>query len=247
MSVAALDGKRIIGTGRRGKVLWLALEDHVGLGIHLGMSGQLRLLPPDFPAPKHTHLTLELKSSNRLVYVDPRRFGRLELLDTRRIDEAALLRNYGVDALSELLTAEDFLRAAARHSIAVKQFLLEQSHIAGIGNIYACEILHRCRLHPDTPINRITADEMDRLLQITRELLTEAIEAGGTTLADEQYQTLHGHSGGYQHHLAVYAREGQHCVSPECRGRIRRYRQAGRSTFFCPICQSSGRNRKSRA
>ncbi|NLJ35390.1 MAG: bifunctional DNA-formamidopyrimidine glycosylase/DNA-(apurinic or apyrimidinic site) lyase [candidate division WS1 bacterium] len=242
--LSALEDRRIIGTGRHGKALWLALEDHVGLGIHLRMSGQFKLVPSDSLTPKHTHLVLELAANGRLIFVDPRRFGRLELLDTRRLDQAVLLRRQGPDALSEQLTREHLLEAASHHSIAIKQFLLDQSHVAGIGNIYACEILHLCRLHPDTPANRVTANEMARLLEATRSVLTAAVQAGGTTLADAQYQTLNGKSGEYQHHAAVYAREDEPCVRRDCRGRIRRYRQAGRSTYLCPVCQASGRGRK---
>lgn len=244
--VSALQGKHITGTGRQGKILWLCLEDDLALGIHLRMSGQLRLTCNEAALPKHTHLILELTGGSGLIYVDPRRFGRLELLDTRRIDQAALLRNQGTDALSEQLTVKQLLDAAARHSIAIKQFLLDQTHLAGIGNIYACEILHRCRMHPDTPANRITPAQMQRLLDATRRVLSDAIVAGGTTLGDEQYQRLSGTCGGYQQQLQVYAREGEPCLQPGCSGLIHRTRQAGRSTYFCPACQPRAASPESR-
>jgi len=245
--VAAIMGKMVTGTGRRGKALWLCLQGNVGIGVHLRMSGRLLLDSAQKETPPHTHVLLETASGLRLLYVDPRRFGRVELLNLGRLGESILLRNIGPDALSEDLSVEELRRAASHHGIGIKEFLLCQEHLSGIGNIYASEILHRGRLHPATPANRVTAEEMGRLLAATREVLIAAIAAKGTTLADASYQTALCASGGYQHRLSVYGREGENCRVAGCRGVVKRVKAAGRSTYFCPVCQAKSRRQRGRA
>ena len=244
--VASVTGERVVGTGRRGKVLWLELDGGTGIGVHLRMSGRLLLVPGTAQVPKHTHLVAKLGSGRQLLYVDARRFGRLELLGLDHLGEAVLLRNIGPDALSEELTAEDLIEAAASHGIGIKQFLLDQRHVAGIGNIYVCEILHRAGLHPATPARRVTPAEMRALLRVTREVLQEAIEYGGTTLSDGGYENALGEWGGYRQVLRVYGREGEWCRTEGCRGKIVRVKMAGRSTYLCPVCQAKGKRRAAR-
>ena len=244
--VASVTGRRVAGTGRRGKVLWLELDAGTAIGVHLRMSGRLLLVPGMAQVPKHTHLVAELSSGRQLLYADTRRFGRLELLRLHRLDEAVLLRNIGPDALSDELTSEWLLEAAACHGIGIKAFLLDQSHIAGIGNIYACEILHRAGLHPATPARRVTPEEMSRLRNVTREVLEEAIDAGGTTLADGGYENALGEWGAYRQMLGVYGREGEQCQTEGCCGKIVRLKMAGRGTYLCPVCQAKGKRRAAR-
>ncbi len=242
--LAAVGGKRVLGTDRRGKAMWLSLEGDIAVGVHLRMTGRLLVVQNNDELPPHTHMLAEFSSGRRLIYVDPRRFGRLELLHLGRLDESVILRNIGLDALSEALSAEELLAAALAHSVGIKQFLLDQSHLAGIGNIYASEILYRVGLHPATPANRVTAKEMQTIVDVTREVLQEAIDACGTTLGDSQYQTGLGQSGGYQRCLWVYGKAGQNCPVPGCVGVIRRRKIAQRSTYFCPVCQARGQRRR---
>jgi len=242
--LAAVGGKRVVGTDRRGKAMWLCLEGDIAVAVHLRMSGRLLLVQSSDELPPHTHMLAELSGGRRLIYVDPRRFGRLELLHLGRFDQSVILRNIGPDALSEDLSAQYLQGVAGAHSVGIKQFLLDQSHLAGIGNIYASEILHRVGLHPATPANRVTTEEMQRIIDATREILEAAIGARGTTLGDSQYQTGLGQSGGYQQCLRVYGKAEENCPVPGCDGVIRRSKIAQRSTYFCPVCQARGRGRR---
>jgi len=242
--LSAVSGSQVSDTGRHGKAMWLCLEDDIALGVHLRMTGRLLLVEKRHELPPHTHMLAELGGGGRLIYVDPRRFGRLELLDLARLDAATILQNMGPDALSQELSASELRAAAAGHSVAIKQFLLDQSHLAGIGNIYASEILHRVGLHPATPANRVTSEEMGEILDATRQVFQEAIEARGTTLTDAQYRTGLGETGGYQRRLRVYGNAGKRCAVPGCVGIIRRCELGQRSTYFCPLCQARGRGRR---
>ncbi len=244
--VASVTGRRVVGTGRRGKVLWLELDNGAGIGVHLRMSGRLLLVPGTAQAPGHTHLIAKLSSGRQLLYADTRRFGRLELLDLRHLDDVVLLRNIGPDALSDELNSEYLLKAAACHGIGIKAFLLDQSHISGIGNIYVCEILHHTGLHPATPARRVTPEEMSHLLKVTREVLEEAIDHGGTTLADGGYENALGEWGAYRQMLHVYGREGEQCQAEGCCGEIVALKMAGRTTYLCPVCQAKGKRRAAR-
>jgi formamidopyrimidine-DNA glycosylase len=224
--------------------MWLSLDDGSGLAVHLRMSGQAQLVAPDTPYPDHTHLVLDFSDQVSMLYVDPRRFGRLEIIDPVDPVESVLLRNIGPDALFEGLTAEMLRDAAMGHGIGIKEFILDQTHISGIGNIYASEILHRVGLDPSTAANRVSADEMDAILKETRQVLGEAIEACGTTLADARYQSALGRSGEFAAMLRVYDREGEVCRAPGCEANIRKRVSGGRSTYLCPECQRTGRGRR---
>lgn len=239
----ALLGRRIVGSGRRGKVMWLNLDDCQALAIHLRMSGQALLVTKDAPRPPHTHLIADVGANTELLYVDPRRFGKLEIIDPSASHASVLLRNIGPDALSADLCANALYTAATGRRIGIKQLLLDQTVIAGIGNIYAAEILHRVHLDPDTPAGRVTRDEMERILEQTRVALGEAIDACGTTLADARYRSALGRSGEFACMLRVYGREGEPCRVESCKATIQRRVSGGRSTYLCPACQRAGRGR----
>ncbi len=242
----ALADRRVVGSDRRGKVMWLCLDDTTALAVHLRMSGQALLVEPDAQEPRHTHLMLDFSDGVRMLYVDPRRFGRLEIIDPSHTEATVLLRNIGPDALDPSLDSASLCAAAAGHGIGIKEFLLDQTHLSGIGNIYAAEILHRVRLDPSTPANRITVGEMQRLLDAAGDVLGKAIAACGTTLADARYQSALGRSGEFARMLRVYDREGEPCRSAGCGGTIRRRVSGGRSTYLCPLCQRTGGTRRSR-
>jgi len=230
-----LAGRKILGVRRRGKVLIIELSGEVCLLVHLRMSGRLYPLAADELLPDHVRAIFHLNDGRRLLFVNPRRLGRLEIADCDGLNEAGLLRNMGIDALSDELTEQVVGEMLAPHSIALKQFLLDQSHLAGVGNIYASEILHRCRLHPNTPANALDAPAVRKLLRTIRRVLNEAINWRGTTVSD--YVTGHGVPGEFQQRLRVYGREGKTCRRRGCPGVIVRTAHSGRSTYHCPVCQ----------
>jgi len=230
-----LAGRQILGVSRHGKVLIIELAGEVCLLVHLRMSGRLYPLATEEPLPDHVRAIFHLNDGRRLLFVNPRRLGRLEIADCDRLDEGRLLRNMGIDALSDELNEQVVGEMLGPHSIALKQWLLDQSHIAGIGNIYASEILHRVRLHPDTLANSLEPPAVRKLLHTIRRVLNEAIKWRGTTVSD--YVTGHGVPGGFQKRLRVYGREGKACRRRGCSGIIVRITHAGRSTYFCPQCQ----------
>ncbi len=232
-----LAGREILGVGRHGKVLIVELSGEVCLLVHLRMSGRLCPLAAAEPLPAHVRATFHLNDNRRLLFINPRRLGRLEIADCDRLDEARMLRNMGIDALSDELSGPAIGEMLQPHSIALKQWLLDQSHLAGVGNIYASEILHRCHLHPDTPANALDAPAVRKLLRTIRRVLNEAIKWRGTTVSD--YVTGQGVPGEFQKRLRVYGREGKTCRRRDCLGVIVRTTHAARSTYFCPVCQPS--------
>jgi len=230
-----LAGCHIMGVSRRGKVLIIELSGEVCLLVHLRMSGRLYPLAAEEPLPDHVRSIFHLEDGRQLLFVNPRRLGRLEIADCDRLDEARLLRNMGIDALSDELNEQGVGEMLAPHSIALKQWLLDQSHLAGVGNIYASEILHRCRIHPDTPAKALDAPAVRKVLRTIRRVLNEAIKWRGTTVSD--YVTGQGVPGEFQKRLRVYGREGKTCRRRGCVGVIVRTTHSARSTYYCPRCQ----------
>ena len=230
-----LAGRQILGVSRRGKVLIVELSGEVCLLVHLRMSGRLYPLAAAEPLPAHVRATFHLDDGRCLLFVNPRRLGRLEIADCDRLNEARMLRNMGIDALSDELSEQVVGEMLRPHSVAIKQWLLDQSHLAGVGNIYASEILHRCGLHPDTPANALDAPAVRKLLRTIRRVLNEAIKWRGTTVSD--YVTGQGVPGEFQKRLRVYGREGRTCRRRGCSGVIIRTTHAKRSTYYCPHCQ----------
>ncbi|MGH9128435.1 MAG: bifunctional DNA-formamidopyrimidine glycosylase/DNA-(apurinic or apyrimidinic site) lyase [Acidimicrobiales bacterium] len=239
---SGLEGRVVVGVGRRGKYLLC----HLGGGdvwvVHLGMSGQLLLARStlDVEAP-HTHVRVSFFDGAELRFVDPRTFG--ECWVTRvggdgggGGDGVPELAHLGFEPLDEALNPSRLADALARTRRALKPLLCEQRFIAGIGNIYSDEILHAARLRWDRPGSSLVHAEVCRLHASIVEILTAAIDARGSSLADSQYRDLEGQVGGYQLAHRVYAREGRPCLV--CGTPIVRIRVAGRSSFFCPRCQA---------
>ena len=231
-----LKGQTIDILGRCGKVLVLSVSGGWSVLQRFGMTGQMYPQPGEEPLGPHTRMVWELEDRRKLVYRDARRFGETRLVKTAGL-ERALGEDcrLGHDALLSDLSAEEFAALLADHAVPIKNFLLDQTHLAGIGNIYASEILHRVRLHPQTPANVLSPKQAREVLRMTREVLAEAIAAQGTTISD--YRTGENLSGGYQKFLRVYGREGARCRRRGCGGQVERIVQGGRSTFFCPRCQ----------
>ena len=226
-------GARFTAARRRSKYLLLDTDRRQTLLIHLGMAGQLWVAGADRPARPHEHLVLTLDNGRQLRYVDARRFGLWLVIPTDRLTDHPRLRGLGPEPLGDSLTAADLYRATRRRTRPVKNFLLDTRAIAGIGNIYACEALHRARIDPRRPVGRIGPRRWERLLAALRDVLNESIESGGTTFRD--YLRADGDVGSFAVSLRVYDRAGSPCR--RCRRPIRRIVQAGRSTFFCTACQ----------
>jgi formamidopyrimidine-DNA glycosylase len=196
------------------------------------MSGHLRIVPATTPAEKHDHLDIVLTNGTALRFTDPRRFG-LALWTTGNPREHPLLAGLGPEPLEEEFHGEYLFLASRGRSLAVKQFLMDGSTVAGVGNIYANEALFRAGIHPARPAGGISRARCRRLAQAIREVLSEAIALGGTTLRD--FRDGEGKPGYFRLRLDVYGRAGEPC--PKCGAAIGQTRQGGRATCFCSICQ----------
>ncbi len=235
--IDGLTGTVVVAADRRGKYLVLPLDSGESAMIHLRMSGQVLVAPADTERPPHTHVRLSLDDGNELWFVDPRTFGEVVVFDPELVDEQLPeLARLGVDPIADEFERAELRRIVRSTSRALKPLLLDQHVIAGIGNIYADEILHAARLRPDRPAASIDSRATGRLHEAIATVLEAAIEAGGSTLADAQYVDLMGEGGSYQEDHRVYGRDGLRCET--CgRGWIRRTVSGGRSTHFCPVCQ----------
>jgi len=229
-----LAGRTVRSVGRRGKYLLVGLDGGLTLLSHLGMSGRW-LFHPSAPASDlpHVHARIEFEDGSRLWFQDPRRFGLLRLVPNADLAADPALAALGPDPLPQPPTAA-WLGAQARGlRSGVKSFLMDQRRVAGIGNIYASEILHRAGIHPERPAGTIRAEEWRTLRGTMRAVLGEAIAGFGTTFS--MYRTLWNEPGTYGDELRVYDRAGEACRS--CGQPVRRILQGQRSTFLCPVCQ----------
>jgi formamidopyrimidine-DNA glycosylase len=224
-------GRRLEKLRRRGKYLLFDLEGGVTLLIHLGMTGRLLAGVPPSPPPEHVHLVFQVEGGLELLYQDVRRFGQVLVFPPGV--EPAPLAQVGAEPFSRKVTPAWLLEQAKGRSRPIKNFLLDARMVAGIGNIYACEIIFAAGLHPATPVGRLTLADWDRVLAETRRILKHAIKKGGTTVSN--YINSRGESGLFQLELLVYGRTGEPCF--RCGTPITRLVQAGRSSFFCPVCQ----------
>jgi formamidopyrimidine-DNA glycosylase len=237
--VDGLTGAEVLDAGRRGKYLLCRLDTGDTMMVHLRMTGQLLLAPVGTPRPAHTHVVLGLSGepAEELWFVDPRTFGEVVVFDPDHVDvELPELARLGLDPLADGIDATTLQAILAGRRTRLKALLLDQAVIAGIGNIYADEILHLARLHPDRVAGSLRRAEVRRLHDAMHEILGAAVGAGGSTLGDNQYVDLMGSGGSYQDDHRVYGRAGERCMT--CgRGIIRRTVNTGRSTHFCPVCQ----------
>ena len=245
--VQRLTGARVIELARRGKYMLAPLDRDETLVMHLGMTGRFAVEaeglseePGEFalaaPAdPKHAHIVFETDAGGVLTYFDARRFGFMDLVDTANLDSHPRFAAMGPEPLGNAFDADYLARVFAGRRQGAKTLLLDQSVVAGLGNIYVCEALHRARLSPLRPAGEIGPRPRAALVRSIRAVLEEAIEAGGSTLRD--YASVDGGMGYFQHDFQVYGREGQACVTARCRGVVARVVQGGRSTFHCPVCQ----------
>jgi formamidopyrimidine-DNA glycosylase len=237
--VDGLTGSTITSIGRRGKYILCALDTGETLMIHLRMSGRVLVSPAGSLRPDHTHVVLHLAGApeQELWFVDPRTFGEMVVFDPARVEnELPELAKLGIDPITDGLTVAQLTRILHGRARQLKPLLLDQHVIAGIGNIYCDEILHRARLRPDRLANTLKPADIRRLHDAIHSILSAAIEAGGSTLSDTQYVDVMGDGGSFQLDHRVYDRAGQRCLT--CgRATIVRTVSGGRSTCFCPRCQ----------
>lgn len=230
---AVLPGKVFEAVKRRGKYIIAYLTEGTALVAHLRVSGQLVYEPGKSLPSKHTHLILYL-NGGLLRLTDPRQFARIWLVPAARLDLVPGLRDLGIEPLEKAFRPETLARIIAGRRQKIKPLLLDQKLIAGLGNIYTDEALHRAGIHPARPAATLTAHEARALYQAIREVLQEGIAYGGTSVRD--YVDATGREGSYQNLLRVYGREGEAC--PRCGHLIRRMKLGGRGTYFCPRCQT---------
>lgn len=228
-----LKGKRINGIDRRGKYLIINLTGGAALVIHLRMTGQLLYCPPEQERAKHTHIIFHLNNNCQLRFADQRQFGKIHLVSARELENLAGLKDLGVEPLSDGFTRELFKKELKKRRTKIKPLLLDQTFVAGIGNIYADEALFRAMLNPERVASSLNQREASRLYLAIKEVLVEGIENKGTSIKD--YVDGNGNQGGNQFNLRVYGREGEPCV--KCGRIIERKVIGGRSSHFCPKCQ----------
>jgi formamidopyrimidine-DNA glycosylase len=225
-----LSGRRVEDVERRGKYLLLRLERGGVLLVHLGMSGRLWVRAADLAGELHDHVEIGFEPGFVLVFNDPRRFGLMRLGEGDAFDE---LRTVGVDPLAHGWSADDWRQRLRHRRLPIKNLLMDQRVLAGIGNIYANEMLYRAGIRPRRRAGLLKRQEIVRLAAAMREVLEEAVRLGGSSISD--YRDAEGREGYFQIHHAVYDRDGQPC--PGCGTAIRRIVLSGRSTFYCPKCQ----------
>ncbi len=239
--IDGLTGVKVLSATRRGKYLICALDSGQKLMVHLRMSGRLIIAKPGATRPPHTHVVLHLAKTNsvesELWFVDPRTFGEVVVFDPDKVKtQMPDLMNLGVDPLTDEFSPETLRGLFKNRRGNLKALLLNQHFVAGIGNIYADEILHLAKLRPDRLPGRLTMATLTRLHAAIVEVLNKAVVAGGSTLKDTQYVDLDGQTGSFQDEHRVYGRAGLQCLTCR-RGRILMTVVAGRTTCYCSACQ----------
>jgi formamidopyrimidine-DNA glycosylase len=241
---ARLTGARVLRLGRRSKYILVELDTGETLIIHLGMSGRMLIAGAPTPgvfhhaeaAPqKHDHVVLHMDHGGTITFNDARRFGAMDLARTDAIETHWLMEKLGPEPLGNAFDEAYLVAALEGKNTPIKSALLDQRIVSGLGNIYVCEVLYRARLNPRRKAGQIARGRVGALVPIIREVLRDAIEAGGSSLRD--YRQADGELGYFQHRFQVYDREDAACVTPDCNGIIRRIVQSGRSSFYCPKCQ----------
>ncbi|WP_262029212.1 bifunctional DNA-formamidopyrimidine glycosylase/DNA-(apurinic or apyrimidinic site) lyase [Microvirga sp. Mcv34] len=248
-----LEGQEITALGRRAKYLLADLASGEVLVMHLGMSGRFLVtqegatrMPGEFhhehgSLGAHDHVVFQLSNGATVTYNDTRRFGFMDLVPRSAIETSKHFAGMGIEPLGNELSGETIARLFQGKRTPLKAALLDQRLIAGLGNIYVCEALFRTGLHPEAPAGSLATrngqptDTAHQLAAVIRDVLAEAVEAGGSTLRD--HAQVDGSLGYFQHSFRVYDREGEPCVTPACTGTVTRLVQSGRSTFYCPECQ----------
>ncbi len=242
-----LVGQEITALTRRAKYIFINLSGGESWMVHLGMTGRFTINPAKeaqatigqsghnsgWPlAEPHDHVIVTLDDGSIVVYNDVRRFGYMDLMDTDKIDQHAAIINLGPEPLTEEFSPLQLMEKLKTKKSAIKMVMLDQSVVAGLGNIYICEALWRAGINPKTPSNKITKKQAVSLVGIVKDVLKDAIASGGSSLKD--YRKADGELGYFQHQWDAYGKEGEPCGKDNCDGEIIRIIQSGRSTFYCP-------------
>jgi formamidopyrimidine-DNA glycosylase len=258
--VARTRGRKVEHLRRRAKYILADLDSGETLVIHLGMSGRMSVYslaahagaptegkqrrigsyvydkaPEGAGSGKHDHVVFETDAPARIIFNDHRRFGLMTLVNTGRLEQDKLFKDIGIEPLSAKFNAAYLVKALAGKKTPIKSALLDQTVVAGLGNIYVCEALFRAGISPKRLAGSIKAERVAPLVAAIKKVLKDAIAAGGSTLRDHAQAT--GDPGNFQHHFLVYGREGKPCKLG-CPGTVKRIAQSGRSTFYCPKCQT---------
>lgn len=235
-----LCGHEITSIYRRAKYILIDFSDGNTMVSHLGMTGSFTVYPPErhhsICVDRHDHVLFTTDANDIIIYRDPRRFGMIDVVKTDKLSSCKPLENLGVEPLDKMFTAAYLHEKLASRSIAIKPAIMNQNIVVGVGNIYASEALFLSGLHPEISAQDVPLKKLEMLVTSIKDILTRAIESGGSTLRD--YRHVGGDEGRFQFHFSVYDREGQACTGCFCRvektGGVQRIVQAGRSTFFCP-------------
>lgn len=232
---ARLEGRAVVGVGRKGKFLAAPLDDGQTMVAHLGMSGRFAVVDPSDEVPAHTHFRAELDDGREIRFIDPRTFGFVAVFTDEEIGDSGFAR-LGPDAWDTLPTVGELIEVLANRTAPIKALLLDQVLVSGLGNIYADEALHRAGIHPLRPGGEIGEGELARLLTEIRAVLADAMENGGTSLDDMAYLLPDGRAGENLERLRVYDRADLPCL--RCGTPIERIVIRARSSHFCPSCQA---------
>ena len=238
-----VSGTKVLGLRRRSKYILADLDSNETLLIHLGMSGRILVSGDPLgnfvhdhpPIEKHDHVIFSMENGARITFNDPRRFGAMDLLDTYLGDAHPLLRNIGPEPFGNEFHEDYLVNILKKKNSPIKSALLDQRIVAGLGNIYVCEVLFRAGISPKKLASKISAKRTAPMVAIIRDVLGEAIQAGGSTLKDFRHSD--GELGYFQHTFKVYGREDETCTNTDCDAKIKRIVQSGRSSFYCPKCQ----------
>ncbi len=229
----AVIGRTVLGVRRRAKYLLFDLDNGWVMLVHLGMSGKLGWVPATLAPKTHDHVLWSLGATAQLRFNDPRRFGMVDVFAACDEAQHVRLRHLGVEPLDAAFDAAMLTAATRGVKKPIKNFIMDASHVVGVGNIYACEALFAAGIHPARAAGRVAPMRIAALVEAVRETLEQAITLGGTTLRD--FANVAGEAGYFAIRLRVYGREGEPCV--RCTKPVLRMVQAGRSTFYCPLCQ----------
>lgn len=229
-----IESAQVTHITRRAKYIQIHLNNNYVLIIHLGMSGRIVFHPHDYEPQIHDHFILHMKNKQQIVLNDPRRFGSVDLLKDDELDTHPLFSHLGPEPLSNGFSGPVLAEAIKGKKAAIKQVIMDQRVVVGVGNIYASEALFWSGISPEKPAGRVQGDQAEALVRAIKKVLQKAIKAGGSTLRD--HRQANGELGYFQHSFSVYDREGLPCSVCKTKP-IKRIVQGGRATFYCSQCQ----------
>lgn len=231
--IGQIIGGKIIKLERRAKYLQIFFNNNQVLIVHLGMSGRILAYANDYTPEKHDHIVIYLEPNTTFVYNDPRKFGFFDLVHHDDLHNYKFFKSLGLEPLSEQLNVDTLYQMLQESKIGIKKFLMMGSFIVGIGNIYACEILFNAKIHPLSMTQNISYSITQELLKSIKDILHDAIALGGSSI--KNFVDPDGNKGHFAGNFQVYSRHQQHCFT--CNNLVEKIIIAGRSTFFCPLCQ----------